>query len=264
MMNAFKTDKQAWRVLFLLFDLLLILAVALLLWHLWVQFIQPYTLNKISVNTSSIPLNNDWDDIELPDFPDQSLPPPKLRPVPPPHVAALLDSVYEQTQTTLFYNPDYIKIDYPGGDVDAIGGVCTDVIVRAFRAQGVDLQQAVHEDMRRSFKKYPQKWGLKQPDTNIDHRRVPNLATFFERQGKSLPISDNPEHYQPGDIVVWQLNKRQQHIGIVMKSRSRDELRPLIGHNINSGTKIQDVLLNWPIIGHYRWFEPLLAETEKP
>ncbi|HPE62167.1 MAG: DUF1287 domain-containing protein [Thiothrix sp.] len=183
--------------------------------------------------------------------------PPRLRPVPPAHVARLMDSVYAQAETTLSYNPAYLKIAYPGGDVDPSFGVCTDVIIRAFRAKGVDLQQAVHEDMRRHFRKYPQKWGLRSPDTNIDHRRVLNLMTFFERKGKSLtPVSDNSNDYLAGDVVIWQLNEKQYHIGVVMEMRSYDEERPLIGHNINAGTRIEDVLFDWPIVGHYRYFEP--------
>ena len=141
--------------------------------------------------------------------------------------------------------------------MDPSFGVCTDVVIRAFRTKGVDLQQAVHEDMRRHFRKYPQKWGLRGPDTNIDHRRVLNLMTFFERKGKSLaPISDNSNDYLAGDVVIWQLNEKQYHIGVVMEMRSYDEERPLIGHNINAGTRIEDVLFDWPIVGHYRYFAP--------
>lgn len=197
----------------------------------------------------------------LPDFRDYVTPPPRLRPLPPAHVAAIIDSVYTQTEITQSYDPAYVKLSYPGGDVAPERGVCTDVIIRAFRAKGIDLQQQVHQDMRRHFRKYPKKWGLLSPDRNIDHRRVPNLMTFFERQGVSLPISDNPDDYLPGDVVAWKLNEKQNHIGIVMKARGYDEQRPLIGHNINSGTKIQDVLFDWEIVGHYRYFPEPVRQT---
>ncbi len=204
-------------------------------------------------------LRDFWD--SLPFVRHKPKPPPRLRPVAPPHVAKLVKSVYAQSEVTRSYNPSYVQLAYPGGDVDISTGVCTDVVVRSFRAQGVDLQKVVHEDMRRNFRQYPHKWGLRSPDPNIDHRRVPNLMTYFERHGKALPISDNSNDYQAGDVVAWALNDTQQHIGVVMKSRSDDGLRPLIGHNINEGAKIQDVLFAWPIIGHYRYFEPKMAEN---
>lgn len=197
----------------------------------------------------------------LPDFRDYITPPPRLRPVPPEHVAAVINSVYAQTKVTRTYDPSYVKLSYPGGDVAPEAGVCTDVVVRAFREKGIDLQRSVHEDMRRHFRQYPKKWGLRSPDRNIDHRRVPNLMTFFERQGVSLPVSDDPDDYLPGDVVAWKLNEKQFHIGIVMKARSYDEQRPLIGHNINSGTKIQDVLFDWEIVGHYRYFPEPVQQT---
>lgn len=248
--------------------ILLLFSFLGLLWSIWLhwQNTAQYTsyTPPAETNDSLTAPEADLPDTALPDFHDLPTPPPKLRPAPPPHVAGLIDSVYEQSRVTQRYDPSYVDIAYPGGDVDPSAGVCTDVIVRAFRAQDLDLQKAVHEDMRRHFKKYPQKWGLKRPDSNIDHRRVPNLMTYFERQGKALPVRDDPEAYKPGDIVVWELDSGQLHIGIVMKSRSWDEERPLIGHNINAGTQIEDVLFNWPIIAHYRWFEPLIAEAEAP
>nr|CAA6820215.1 MAG: DUF1287 domain-containing protein [uncultured Thiotrichaceae bacterium] len=197
----------------------------------------------------------------LPEFRDFITPPPRLRPVPPEHVADVINSVYQQSEITHTYDPAYVKLAYPGGDVDPEVGVCTDVVVRAFREKNIDLQRTVHEDMRRNFRKYPKKWGLRKPDKNIDHRRVPNLMTFFKRQGVSLSISDNSNDYLPGDVVAWQLNEKQNHIGIVMKARSHDGERPLIGHNINSGTKIQDVLFDWEIVGHYRYFPEPVTKT---
>lgn len=208
------------------------------------------------------PIDQPEPEFEFPSFRDYTTPPPRLRPKPPEHVASLLDSIYEQLAVTHSYDPAYVKIAYPDGDVPMETGVCTDVIVRAFRAQGVDLQQSVHEDMRRHFRKYPRKWGLRTPDTNIDHRRVPNLMTYFERKGFDLPVSNTPDDYLPGDVVAWKLNEKQFHIGIVMKARSHDEMRPLIGHNINAGVLLQDALFNWEIVGHYRYFDAPVQQAD--
>jgi hypothetical protein len=179
--------------------------------------------------------------------------PPVLKPVPPAHVAKLLDSVSRQVEVTRSYDPSYVKLKYPGGDVADTTGVCADVLVRAFRTQGVDLQQAIHEDMRKAFTEYPNKWGLKRPDSNIDHRRVYNMMRFFERKGKALPVTQNPADYLPGDVVAWDLGKGQAHIGIVMHHKTEGGV-PLIGHNVAYGTNIEDALFFWPIIGHYRYF----------
>lgn len=180
-------------------------------------------------------------------------PPPVLKPVPPKYVERLLDSVLEQVKITRSYDPSYVRLKYPGGDVPETTGVCADVIVRAFRAQGVDLQKELHEDMLKNFSQYPKKWGMKAPDTNIDQRRVYNLMRFFERKGKSLPITYNAEDYLPGDVVAWDLGGGQGHIGIVTHFKTPDG-RPLMGHNIAYGTNIEDALFFWPIIGHYRYF----------
>ncbi len=168
-------------------------------------------------------------------------PPPLLEPKPPTHVRSLLDSVYKQVEVTRAYDPAYVNLKYPGGDVPESTGVCADVVVRAFRAQGVDLQRELHEDMRKAFHEYPRKWGMKRPDTNIDHRRVYNLMRFFERKGASLPITQNPADYQPGDVVAWDLGKGQAHIGIVSHYVTEDG-RPLMGHNVAYGTNIEDAL----------------------
>lgn len=232
-------------------DLLYILLFAAVSGWVYINF-----LSAIRIVTLPPPIDEEIvEEFDFPEFREYSSPPPKLRPKPPEHVAALLDSVYTQFETTHTYDPAYVKLSYPGGDVAPEVGVCTDVVIRAFREQGVDLQRAVHEDMRRHFRKYPRKWGLRKPDRNIDHRRVPNMMTFFERRGVALPVSDNPDDYLPGDVVAWKLNESQSHVGVVMKARSRDELRPLIGHNIDSGAVLQDVLFEWEIIGHYRYFE---------
>lgn len=166
-----------------------------------------------------------------------------------------LESAREQTKTTTGYTQDYYNISYPGGDVPAETGACVDVVVRAFRKAGVDLQKEIHEDMATNFSAYPQKWGQAKTDTNIDHRRVPNLQTFFARKGKSLPITANSRDYQPGDVVAWDLNGHgMTHIGIVSNYWNESADRYLIIHNIGSGAKAEDRLFDWKIIGHYRYF----------
>lgn len=170
-------------------------------------------------------------------------------------VRALLESALEQTKITKNYTQDYFVIPYPMGDVPAETGACTDVVIRAFRRAGVDLQREVHEDMRANFAAYPQKWNLPKPDTNIDHRRVPNLQTFFTRKGKSLPVSSQAENYKPGDIVTWDLDgKGMTHIGLVSNLRSETGRRYLIIHNIGGGTRAEDRLFDWKVTGHFRYF----------
>ncbi|BCA29578.1 DUF1287 domain-containing protein [Pseudomonas otitidis] len=164
----------------------------------------------------------------------------------------LVEAARTQVGVTLGYDPAYRRIAYPGGDVPLATGVCTDVVIRALRAQGLDLQQRVHEDMRRHFSAYPRHWGLKRPDPSIDHRRVPNLMTWFDRQGLSLKVGQAAADYQPGDIVTWDLGRGLQHIGIISDRRSR-EGTPLALHNIGQGTREEDILFRWPILGHYRF-----------
>ncbi|MDP8222736.1 MAG: DUF1287 domain-containing protein [Candidatus Lernaella stagnicola] len=166
----------------------------------------------------------------------------------------LVAAAVDRTRHEITYDPAYVKIPYPGGDVPTDRGVCSDVVIRAYRKLGVDLQQKVHEDMRAAFAAYPKRWGLTRPDTNIDHRRVPNLAVFFARHGQSLPVSEKPEAYFPGDIVTWDLGGGVPHIGIVTDRRSRDGKRPLLVHNIGAGPKLEDVLGSWRRTGHYRYF----------
>ena len=160
-----------------------------------------------------------------------------------------------QTKSAIIYNGTYFKIAYPMGDVPAQYGVCTDVIVRAYRQLGIDLQQLVHEDMRNNFALYPAKknWGQTKTDSNIDHRRVPNLQTFFTRHGKKIPTSNQANDYQPGDIVTWILPGNLPHIGIVSDKYSADGQRPLIVHNIGAGPKLEDMLFAYTISGHYRY-----------
>jgi uncharacterized protein len=166
----------------------------------------------------------------------------------------LLDAALAQIGVTRHYDPAYTRIAYPGGDVPAERGVCTDVVIRAYRATGVDLQQRVHEDMRANWAAYPKLWGLRSTDRNIDHRRVPNLATFFARHGQRLATSQTDASiYAPGDIVTWRLASGVPHIGLV--SAQRRNGRPLIVHNIGAGTQVEDMLFDYAITGHYR-YEP--------
>ena len=158
----------------------------------------------------------------------------------------IVQSARNQIGKTLRYDPAYTKLTYPMGDVPMEKGVCTDVVIRALRDQNIDLQELVHQDMSRNFSVYPKRWGLKQPDTNIDHRRVPNLMTYFTRQGWAVQDAD----YQAGDIVTWELKGNRPHIGIVSDRKIGD--RPLIIHNIGSGTREDDVLYRYTITGHFR------------
>lgn len=167
----------------------------------------------------------------------------------------LVTAALAQTNDLVTYNGAYFKIAYPMGDVPAEYGVCTDVIIRAYRKLGIDLQQLVHEDMRLNFSLYPAKrnWGQSKTDTNIDHRRVPNLQTFFTRHGKKLIVSQQSENYKAGDLVTWMLPGNLPHIGIVTNQLSADGQRPLIVHNIGAGPKLEDMLFDYSITGHYRY-----------
>jgi uncharacterized protein len=165
----------------------------------------------------------------------------------------LADSTLLLTKQKCQYDPAYFSIGYPNGDVPANKGVCTDVVIRAYRKLGIDLQKEVHEDMRANFSLYPKKWGLKKPDKNIDHRRVPNLMTFFTRYGTVLKTVQNPELYQPGDVVCWDLGGGVTHIGLVVKRKSADGKRRMIVHNIGAGQVLEDCLFSYSIIGHYRY-----------
>lgn len=180
-----------------------------------------------------------------------------------PFLDRLSDAAVERTSHAVRYDPTYFVIKYPGGDVPSEVGVCTDEVIRSYRALDVDLQQLVHEDMKSNFALYPRKWGLKKPDTNIDHRRVPNLMVFFERQGAAHPVTDDARDYKPGDVVTWDLSGGLTHIGIVVAVPSEaDEQRLQIVHNIGAGPKMEDVLFNWKITGHYRFTGP--KQESKP
>ena len=159
----------------------------------------------------------------------------------------------ELTLDEVVYDPSYFSIDYPNGEIPKGRGVCTDVIIRAYRKLKIDLQKEVHQDMKQNFGLYPSIWGLKKTDKNIDHRRVPNLMTFFSRKGTVKPITKNPIDYKPGDIVCWNLRGSITHRGIFVNKKSKDHRRFLIVHNIGSGQVIEDCLFNFKIIGHYRY-----------
>lgn len=168
----------------------------------------------------------------------------------------LVAAAEERTHHNVRYDPAYVRIPYPGGDVPADTGVCTDEIIRSYRAVGVDLQREVHEDMEKNFSAYPQQrmWLLSHPDANIDHRRVPNLKVFFSRKGETLATTDRAADYLPGDIVTWDLGGGVPHIGIVVDEAEGG--RHLIVHNIGRGPKREDVLFQWKITGHYRYYGP--------
>ncbi|HEX9961327.1 MAG TPA: DUF1287 domain-containing protein [Pyrinomonadaceae bacterium] len=187
--------------------------------------------------------------------PVSATPEQKLHDVESAEIKKMLESAFEQTQLTKNYDGAYVVIPYPDGDVPLETGVCTDVVIRAFRRAGTDLQKEVHEDMQANFSVYPQKWGLPKPDTNIDHRRVPNLQTFFSRRGKALDVTRDGRDYKPGDVVSWDLDGRgMTHIGLVSNLWNDATKRYSIIHNIGGGAKAEDALFNWKITGHYRYF----------
>jgi len=165
----------------------------------------------------------------------------------------LSDAALLLTQDKVRYDPAYFVIPYPNGDVPADRGVCTDVVIRAYRKLGIDLQKELHEDMKSNFDAYPKIWGLKTPDTNIDHRRVPNLMKFFARQGAAQPVTRAGSDYLPGDIVTWNLGGGQTHIGVVVARPSADGKRYRIVHNIGGGQEVSDCLFDYSITGHYRY-----------
>ena len=168
----------------------------------------------------------------------------------------LAGAALDRTKQRVRYDPAYVVIKYPGGDVPADTGVCTDVVIRSYRALGIDLQRLVHEDMKVNFSRYPRHWGLKRADPNIDHRRVPNLQTYFTRHGKSLAISDEVDAYLPGDLVAWDLNgKGLWHIGVVVAENR-------FVHNIGAGPELDEDLFQWKVVGHYR-FHPEGSKTGK-
>jgi len=167
----------------------------------------------------------------------------------------LIKSAIERTEHNITYNGGYYNIKYPNGDVPSNIGVCTDVVIRSYRKVGIDLQKEVHEDMKANFSLYPKIWGLKKTDTNIDHRRVANLQVFFSRHGKVLPISQKPNDYKPGDIVTWNIARfgNLPHIGIISNKKVKNTNRYYIIHNIGQCPKLEDMLFDYKITGHYRY-----------
>lgn len=165
----------------------------------------------------------------------------------------LSDAALSLTKNKVTYDPAYFIIKYPNGDVPADKGVCTDVVIRAYRKLGIDLQKEVHEDMAKNFSKYPKTWGLKKPDPHIDHRRVPNLQVFFAKYGKSKSTEPKPGLYVPGDIITWLLPGNLTHIGMVVNRKSADGKRYLIVHNIGKGQVVEDCLFKFKMTGHYQY-----------
>ena len=170
--------------------------------------------------------------------------------------AKLVAAAEAQVGETLYYDPAYVKLGFPGGDVPRDRGVCTDVVIRAYRdGLGIDLQQLVHADMGRNFAAYPKTWGLKRPDANIDHRRVANLQMFFTRMKSALAITAEAADYGPGDVVSMMLPGHLPHVALVTHHRTGGGSRPLCVHNIGAGARLEDVLFSYPLTGHYR-FKP--------
>ncbi len=176
----------------------------------------------------------------------------QTRPITNPRAAKLVVAAVAQFGETVLYDPSYVRLTYPAGDLPRDRGVCSDVVIRALRGAGVDLQRLVHEDMSANFAAYPKLWRLRRPDANIDHRRVANLMTYFARWGKTVPLSHSD--YQPGDLVAWRLPNRRLHIGVVTDRQASDGQRLLLAHNIGAGVQLEDILFAWPVIGHYRFF----------
>lgn len=202
---------------------------------------------------------------EDPYSPDEVIPLPTQPEVKLTFSEELAQAALARTMHRVRYDGRYLKIAYPMGDVPEDIGVCTDVVIRAYRELGVDLQKDVHEDIRRNFNRYPSKkrWGLRRPDTNIDHRRVYNLQAFFERKGESIPITHDPRNYKPGDLVTWQVGPKLPHIGVVLDLVSDDDSsRHLIAHNIGAGPVIEDMLFKYRITGHYR-YQPKQKQKNK-
>ena len=177
-------------------------------------------------------------------------------PAEPDNLAAM---ARRQIGVTVKYDPSYEQLSYPGGDVPMERGVCTDVVIRALRLKGIDLQKLVHEDMKRNFSAYPNNWGLKRPDKNIDHRRVPNLQVYFTRRGWSLPVTDNPADYKPGDIVTCRVSSGRPHI-MVVSDHATANGTPMVIHNLGNGTRENPQLFTFHLTGHYR---PVYSKTQQ-
>jgi len=176
--------------------------------------------------------------------------------------ARLVEAAKSQIGVTVRYDASYQRLRYPGGDVPIDRGVCTDVVIRAYRQLGIDLQELVHRDIATAWNEYPRNWQLTAPDSNIDHRRVPNLRVFFKRHGVTIPLSRDAGTYLPGDIVIWRLTPALPHIGIVSDRKSPTGI-PLVIHNIGAGAQSEDILFRYTITGHFRWL-PAGADPRSP
>lgn len=177
---------------------------------------------------------------------------------------ALARAAAAQVGVVTIYDPAYVSLSFPNGDVAPERGVCTDVLIRALRvAHGVDLQQAINADMKGNFSAYPALWGLKRTDRNIDHRRVPNLRRLFERMGAELPLSEAPEAYLAGDVVTCLIPGDLAHLMVVGEARSAEGDRPLIVHNIGAGTRVEDRLFEFKLTGHYRLGEAVREKLKR-
>ncbi|WP_281336559.1 DUF1287 domain-containing protein [Flavobacterium eburneipallidum] len=172
-----------------------------------------------------------------------------------PFSAKLSDAAIAIINPNIIYDPSYFSIPYPNGDILKNKGVCTDVIIRAYRKLGIDLQKEVHEDMKSHFSEYPnlKKWGMSKTDSNIDHRRVPNLEVYLKRKGTKLPVSKNANDYKTGEIVTWMINGKLPHIGIITNRKSADGKRNLIVHNVGNGQVLEDCLFSYVIVGHFKY-----------
>jgi len=184
--------------------------------------------------------------------------PAQVNPAAPETLAAkreqLVQAAFAQIGETTVYDAAYVKLDFPGGDVPMDRGVCTDVVIRALRKEGVDLQVLVHDDIAKATEAYPHDWPGPVPDANIDHRRVPNLMVFFKREGKQVPVTTVETDYLPGDFVVWRLPSGLLHVGVVTDRDAPGTKRPMMVHNIGDGAQCEDVLFRFTQVGHYRWF----------
>lgn len=167
----------------------------------------------------------------------------------------LSDAAISIVNASIDYDPAYFSIKYPNGDVPKNKGVCTDVVIRSYRKLGIDLQKEVHEDMLKNFSAYPniKKWGLHKTDTNIDHRRVPNLEVFFTRKGEKLSVSNVANDYKTGELVTWIIGNKYPHVGIITNKKSSDGLRLMIVHNVGNGQVLEDCLFDWKIVGHFKY-----------
>jgi hypothetical protein len=182
---------------------------------------------------------------------------------PPGFSERLSAAALERTTHAVRYDPSYRKIPFPGGDVPDSIGVCADVIVRSYRALGIDLQKDVHDEMTAHFDAFPNRvrWGLTSPDPNIDHRRVPNLQVLFRRRGENLAVTGHAEDYLPADLVTWSVEGRP-HIGIVVNRKRAGNNRFMIVHNIGRGEVLEDMLFRYPITGHFRYYGSLPQQVK--